>query len=154
MSTTRMWIRNHLPETGYKVNDALGRVGNYYPIPRADLEQDNRLLFERLKNEGVIYWQTIKQGSVLYAWARQPYHFLRLCPYTSSKLESRTSSPWNVSGSNFFSVFALVFQYGELQDGQVTGRPLGPFTRLSHKCPHREHRYTLIVIFISGDNIL
>jgi hypothetical protein len=39
----------------YKVNDALGRVGNYYPIARADLEQDNRLLFERLKNEGVIY---------------------------------------------------------------------------------------------------
>jgi len=41
--------------TKRKVDDALARVGSHYPIARVDLEQDNRLLFERLKNQGVIY---------------------------------------------------------------------------------------------------
>jgi hypothetical protein len=34
-----------------KVDDVLNRVGKYYPVGRADLEGDNKLLFERLKSE-------------------------------------------------------------------------------------------------------
>jgi len=41
--------------TKRKVDDALARVGSHYPIARADLEGDNKLLFERLKSEGIIY---------------------------------------------------------------------------------------------------
>jgi hypothetical protein len=37
-----------------KVNDVLQRVGSYYPIARADLEQDNKLLFRLLKDEDVV----------------------------------------------------------------------------------------------------
>jgi hypothetical protein len=37
-----------------KVNDVLDKVGSYYPIARTDLEHDNKLLFQLLKNEGVI----------------------------------------------------------------------------------------------------
>jgi hypothetical protein len=37
-----------------KVDDVLSRVGKHYPIGPADLEGDNKLLFERLKSEGVI----------------------------------------------------------------------------------------------------
>jgi hypothetical protein len=37
-----------------KISDVLRRVGSYYPISRTDLEQDNRLLFQRLKNEGIV----------------------------------------------------------------------------------------------------
>jgi len=38
-----------------KVNDVLNGVGDFYPIARLNLEHDNKLLFELLKNEGVIY---------------------------------------------------------------------------------------------------
>jgi hypothetical protein len=37
-----------------KVNNVLDKVGSYYPIARADLEGDNKLLFDRLKSERVI----------------------------------------------------------------------------------------------------
>jgi len=38
-----------------KVSNVLDKVGTYYPIARSDLEQDNELLFQLLKNEGVVY---------------------------------------------------------------------------------------------------
>ena len=38
-----------------KVNDVINGVGDFYPIARLDLEHDNKLLFQLLKNEGVIY---------------------------------------------------------------------------------------------------
>jgi hypothetical protein len=37
-----------------KVNNVLDKVGSYYPIARTDLEQDNKSLFQFLKDEGVI----------------------------------------------------------------------------------------------------
>jgi hypothetical protein len=37
-----------------KLDDVLNRVGKYYPVGRADLEKDNKLLFQKLKSEGVI----------------------------------------------------------------------------------------------------
>jgi hypothetical protein len=38
-----------------KVDDVLNRLGKQYPIARANLEGDNKLLFQKLKEEGVIY---------------------------------------------------------------------------------------------------
>jgi len=46
---------NRLSFNVRKVDDVLNRVGSYYPIGRLHLEHDNNLLFQRLKNEGVIY---------------------------------------------------------------------------------------------------
>jgi hypothetical protein len=38
-----------------KVKDVLKRVGAYYPIAWYNLEKDNKILFQKLKDEGVIY---------------------------------------------------------------------------------------------------
>ena len=38
-----------------KVDWSIDHVGRYLPVRRLDLEQDNKLLFELLKSEGVVY---------------------------------------------------------------------------------------------------
>jgi hypothetical protein len=38
----------------HKMGYCFDHVGRHYPIARADLKQDNKLLFERLKNEGIV----------------------------------------------------------------------------------------------------
>jgi hypothetical protein len=38
-----------------KVDDVLNRLGKQYPIAHANLEGDNKLLFQKLKEVGVIY---------------------------------------------------------------------------------------------------
>ena len=52
-------LRQHQYHTikylGQKVDWSIDRVGEYWPISRHDLEQDNGLLFQLLKNEVVIY---------------------------------------------------------------------------------------------------
>jgi hypothetical protein len=39
----------------HKIDYALNNVGSYWPVGRADLEQENNLLYQRLKSEGIIY---------------------------------------------------------------------------------------------------
>ena len=38
-----------------KIDEAFNKVGNYRPISRAKLEQENKALYIRLENEGIIY---------------------------------------------------------------------------------------------------
>jgi hypothetical protein len=42
-----------------KIHYALNNVGNYWPVARTKLEQENNLLYMRLKEEGIVHWQTI-----------------------------------------------------------------------------------------------
>lgn len=39
----------------HKIDYALNNVGSYWPVGRVDLEQENNLLYQRLKSEGIIY---------------------------------------------------------------------------------------------------